>query len=107
TTPPTAPGASSAEPPAPSRIPVARTNLEEIADWLSKLILGGTLFEPGHLIQHLKDAGFAFAATITDEPTSSVGLWSGVGSTTIVYFGVCGVFGGYFVTRLYLLGALR
>jgi tetratricopeptide (TPR) repeat protein len=89
--------------------PMAKTNLEEIADWLSKLLVGGTLFSSGQLIKYLGEAGNTFATTITGQasPPGTAGPWSGVGSASIIYFGLIGLFGGYFLTRLYLIGALR
>jgi hypothetical protein len=61
-----------------------QTNLEEIAQWLSRLIVVGTLIESGIIIDFLRNAGREFARTIghNDE------LWSGVGSACIIYFGI-------------------
>jgi tetratricopeptide (TPR) repeat protein len=86
-----------------NQLPVAKTNLEEIADWLSKLIVGGTLFESSNVLKLLQDAGQEFAKTVGGETA----LWSGVGSSSLVYFGLVAFFGGHFLTRLYLIGALR
>src|ERR1043166_8071452 len=82
----------------------SKTNLEEIADWLSKLIVGGTLFESGNIAKWIGVAGAHFATTVTGENSP---LWSGVGSAILVYFGLVGFFSGYFPTRLFLNPALR
>ncbi|HEY3898643.1 MAG TPA: metallophosphoesterase [Chthoniobacter sp.] len=88
---------------ADAQIRGAKTNLEEIADWLSKLIIGGTVFQSGNVVRWLGDAGTEFARTVGAETD----LWRGVGSSSLVYFGLVGLFGGHFMTRLYLIGALR
>jgi hypothetical protein len=46
------------------QLPVAKTNLEEIAQWLSKLIVGGTIFESGNVLKLLQGAGQEFAKTV-------------------------------------------
>ena len=84
--------------------PGARTVFEDIADWLSKLIVGGTLFEANNIAKWISGVGDRFALTVNGE---SSGLWSGVGSAIVVYFGLVGILGVYFPTRLYLSAALR
>jgi hypothetical protein len=75
-----------------------KTNLEELADVLSKLILGGTLFESNKIVAALGDAGREFARTVGGQDQS---LWSGAGSAIIIYFGLIGFFAGHFLPRYF------
>ena len=75
------------------------TNLEQISDWLTKIIVGIGLIElrkiPG-AIQSLADY---FGSGV---PGSNL---EAIGGAIVVYFGILGFFLGYLATRLYLAGA--
>jgi tetratricopeptide (TPR) repeat protein len=83
--------------------PRQKTNLDEVSDWLTKLIIGGTLFQSKSILVYLGDAGTHFAQTISSGHTQ---LWGGVGSALLIYFGLVGFFGAYFPMRLYLAQAI-
>jgi hypothetical protein len=107
TAPPPAPaengaGASSA-PPAPRRPDYrANTNLEQISDWLTKILVGVGLTQIPAIRGHL-EAVTAFAAQgLGAQPHSQVY------ATALLSFScVVGFLFGYLWTRLFLAGALR
>ncbi|HEU0050008.1 MAG TPA: hypothetical protein VFQ43_20635 [Nitrososphaera sp.] len=77
----------------------ANTNLEEISDWLTKIIVGLGLVNLKSVPEYLKRAAWYFANFCGKELCESVAM--GV----MIYFFVCGFFLGYLMTRLYLTGA--
>lgn len=84
------------------------TNLEQISDWLTKIIVGLGLVQLRSLPQHLYDAarwmalsfvpGAAAGAALSDAAVSFAGAF-------IVFFSVLGFLSGYLTTRLFLAGA--
>jgi hypothetical protein len=76
------------------------TNLEEISDWLTKIIVGVTLVELKSLPP--------YAEKLANRVTSNLaaGGHSGFGLAMILGFGTLGFLFGYLVTRLYIQGAL-
>ena len=72
------------------------TNLEDISDWLTKMLVGVGLVELGHLPGFLKSIGQYWAPSLGTKEASATGL--------IVYFGVLGFLLGYLWTRLALIG---
>lgn len=75
------------------------TNLEEISDWLTKIIVGLGLINLKAAPEQLKKAAWFFANFCGKDYCESVAL------ALIIYFSVCGFFLGYLMTRLYLTGA--
>ena len=75
------------------------TNLEQISDWLTKIIVGIGLVELRNVPGAVKDLAEYFAG---DSP--GTGLET-IGAAIVVYFGVLGFLLGYLATRLYLAGA--
>jgi hypothetical protein len=75
------------------------TNLEEISDWLTKIIVGLGLINLKAVPGLLKTAAWYFGNFCGTEfcEAASLGL--------ILYFAVCGFFLGYLITRLFLTGA--
>lgn len=78
------------------------TNLEEIADWLSKILLGAGLTQISMVPEALEN--MALRVSGADNLTSNVvpitiSVW--------VYFVIVGFFLGYLVTRLFVAGALK
>ncbi|MFZ0799420.1 MAG: hypothetical protein WCA13_11635 [Terriglobales bacterium] len=77
------------------------TNLEEISDWLTKIIVGLGLYELKRVPAWVGGLARAFASSF-QQPDQEQGVFS----AAIVFFLVCGFLLGYLVTRLYLQGAL-
>jgi len=78
------------------------TNLEQISDWLTKILVGVGLTQL-HSLKELignlgKEVGKGFGGGDTD---------ASFAAAIIVYWLVCGFLLGYLWTRLYLAGALR
>jgi hypothetical protein len=78
------------------------TNLEQISDWLTKMLVGLGLTQLGTAPDRLREAATFMASGMAD-PKSAVVF----ASATIVYFSIVGFIGGYLVTRLFLAGAFR
>lgn len=76
------------------------TNLEQISDWLTKIIIGLGLVQLKAIPGLLWQAGFRVAASVGDAPTDV-----STGIALVLFFGVLGFFVGYLLTRLYLAGA--
>jgi hypothetical protein len=77
------------------------TNLEDISDWLTKIIVGVTLVQ----LKQLPAQFNALADQIVGNVTSP-GNHRGFGLAMIVAFATLGFLFGYLVTRLYIQGAL-
>ncbi|MEO8325421.1 MAG: hypothetical protein ABI618_06200, partial [Nitrospirota bacterium] len=75
------------------------TNLEEVSDWLTKIIVGLGLVELRRVDDYLVRASDFIRPSL--EPAGSQGIAGGI----IVYFSVLGFLGGYIMTRLFLSGA--
>jgi hypothetical protein len=101
TSPSAPPAAGGVGPPANGASPYdlrVNTNLEQISDWLTKIIVGLGLVQlakaPGHL-SHASD--FIAFGLGTGTKIFAGGI--------IVYFSILGFMGGYLITRLYIAGA--
>ena len=73
------------------------TNLEEIADWLTKILLGAGLTQLGQLPNALE----SMANTVTPLPqghSTVIAIW--------IFFATFGFFLSYLMTRLFVAGAL-
>jgi len=77
------------------------TNLEEISDWLTKIIVGLGLIQLGQLPEWTESIATMFADSVGQKETAK-----GVFGAIIVFFAICGFLIGYLMTRLYLQGAL-
>lgn len=91
--------------PAASALPTtkdANTNLEEIADWLTKILLGAGLTQ----VAKLPDALEAMAKKVTPIAGPGAANVVPVVISTWLFFGVLGFFMGYLMTRLFVAGAL-
>jgi len=93
------------EPPDPtSNVPYRQrvnTNLEQISDWLTKIIVGLGLFELKQIPKWIGVLG----ATLSQAVVRS-GDEAAVFGAAIVFFVISGFLMGYLVTRLYLQGAM-
>jgi hypothetical protein len=75
----------------------ANTNLEDISDWLTKILVGVGLIQLGQLSEPLGRLVTAVAAGIGgDPPSPSFAL------ALLLYFTLVGFLAGYLLTRLYL-----
>jgi hypothetical protein len=77
------------------------TNLEEISDWLTKIIVGLGLYELKLIPGWIDRLAAAFASSLSQTKPHQAFL-----GAAIVFFLICGFLLGYLVTRLYLQGAL-
>ncbi len=75
------------------------TNLEEISDWLTKIIVGLGLVNLKNVPDLLKKTAWYFANFCGKDICEAVAM------AVILYFFICGFFLGYLMTRLYLTGA--
>lgn len=78
------------------------TNLEQISDWLTKIIVGIGLVELRRLPELLSRVSSFMAAGLGTDPRAQV-LAAGI----VIYFSILGFLSGYLVTRIYLSGAFR
>jgi hypothetical protein len=74
----------------------ANTNLEDISDWLTKILVGVGLIQLGQLSEPLGRLVTAVAAGIGDPPSPSFAL------ALLLYFTLVGFLASYLLTRLYL-----
>lgn len=84
----------------PYRLQV-NTNLEQISDWLTKIIVGIGLIELRRLPEAMESLSrFVSSGLDLEHPSLQA-----VSSVLIVYFGILGFLTGYLITRIYLAGA--
>jgi len=78
---------------------LVNTNLTDISDWLTKIIVGLTLIELQKIPENLGRASLFIAYSLggADEKSFAGGM--------LVFFSVGGFLGGYLFTRLFLTGA--
>ncbi len=76
------------------------TNLEQISDWLTKIIVGVGLIELRRMPELLRDASAFVARAVGAGPDAQT-----VAAVLIVYFVCIGFLGGYLLTRLFLAAA--
>lgn len=82
----------------------ANTNMEQISDWLTKLLVGAGLVELKGLPHCIQMAGLYVAASLGKpgaEPESSFG------AALVIYFSVEGFLGGYLATRMFFQNAFQ
>jgi DNA polymerase III gamma/tau subunit len=79
------------------------TNLEQISDWLTKIIVGVTLVELNPVIARLEQAATLIAKSLGEPSTKGVSdLSLSFGYAIMVYFVTSGFLGSYLLTRLFL-----
>jgi hypothetical protein len=79
---------------------VVNTNLDQISDWLTKVVVGLTLVNARDLSKSLVGTGEILGKALGGGPSHTA-----VGVATIVYFAVIGFLATYILTRLYLAQA--
>jgi len=83
------------------------TNLEEVADWLTKIIVGLGLVEAKRIITFMLNASAALGATLASaEPTLNQPASQGISMGIILSFPPIGFLLGFFSVRLYVSRAL-
>jgi hypothetical protein len=82
------------------------TNLEQISDWLTKIIVGLGLVQLRKIPQNLYDAATWTARSFTPA-NSNIAQAASFSTGIIILFSVTGFVGGYLVTRLFIAGAFR
>jgi hypothetical protein len=90
-----------AEPDAQRSGYAANTSLEEISDWLTKIIIGVTLVQIGAAVDGLGRLFSALGPSFGGRPDSSA-----FAAALLIYFSVLGFGGSWLSTRLYLATAL-
>ena len=78
------------------------TNLEQISDWLTKILVGVGLVQLAKVPDYARKLGRSLAPCLGDAPCSAA-----IAVTLVVAFLVFGFLTGYLVTRLYVTGALK
>ena len=79
---------------------IANTNMEEISDWLTKLLVGAGLVELKSLPGTLKAAARHVADSLPTASRSQAALES-IAASLILFFVVEGFIGGYLITRIF------
>lgn len=97
-------GAPSSTNPAQGYAQRPNTNLEQISDWLTKIIVGIGLVELKQVPGHLNNASEWVAQSLSGAASPSQAAVSFAGSL-IMYFSIVGFLGGYLLTLLFLAGA--
>jgi len=82
------------------------TNLEQISDWLTKIIVGLGLVQLRQIPQNLYDAATWMARSFI-QPDANIAQAASFSTSIIILFSVTGFVGGYLVTRLFIAGAFR
>lgn len=78
------------------------TNLEQISDWLTKILVGVGLTQIGEIPTALETLARYISPALGNTNTSGI-----FGLTVFLYYLVCGFLFGYVMTRIYLTGAFR
>ena len=78
------------------------TNLEQISDWLTKIIVGIGLVQLGKMPEYVNRLGDYFGDCFGDAPGSAA-----IAVVVIIAFLVLGFLVGYLITRLYVTGAFK
>lgn len=99
-----APGATAVTSPAGYR-QLVNTNLEQISDWLTKIIVGLGLVELRAMPARLHRAAEWMAQSLTNKQGAELQQAAAFACGFILYFAVVGFLAGYLLTRLYLSGA--
>jgi hypothetical protein len=80
----------------------ANTNLEQISDWLTKILVGVGLTQLPAIRAEMRSLTVFVGKSLGGQPTSA-----GFAFVLIIYFSVCGFLLGYLWTRIVLPGQLR
>lgn len=89
--------------PSAQRAARPNTNLEEVSDWLTKIIVGLGLVHLSSVYENLQKLSLTAAASLSLTPNDT---HRSIAMATIVCFSVAGFIFGYLYTRLFLQGAI-
>lgn len=81
------------------------TNLVEISDWLTKIIVGLGLIELRAVPERIHRAAVWMGQSISDKPATEIESVASFCGAFIIFFSVVGFLAGYLLTRLYFSGA--
>jgi hypothetical protein len=81
------------------------TNLEQVSDWLTKIIVGVGLVELKTIPAHLHQASDWVAESYCTVGVPLFARASSFAGSMIVYFSIVGFLAGYLITRLFFAGA--
>jgi hypothetical protein len=84
---------------------LVNTNLEDISDWLTKIIVGLGLYELKNIPAGVGELARSFASGF-HQPDQTCTPLESVFAAAIVFFVICGFLLGYLITRIYLQKAL-
>jgi hypothetical protein len=84
-------------------VQMVNTNLEQISDWLTKIIVGVGLVQLKDLPRLLRLASEWVAGSLSVGPPAQASI--SFASSMILYFSIVGFLTGYLTTRLFLAGA--
>jgi hypothetical protein len=85
----------------------ANTNMEQISDWLTKLLVGAGLVELKNLPQAIDLAAQYIAPAIESKSPISPQALNSIAAAILIYFSVEGFIGGYIFTRVYFVIVLH
>ena len=80
----------------------ANTNLEQISDWLTKMLVGVGLTQLTAMPEYLNKVSLYIAGGLGDNPSSQI-----LAMSIVLYFSMVGFLFGYLWTRLFLAGSFR
>ncbi|HEX3746779.1 MAG TPA: hypothetical protein VHW09_22730 [Bryobacteraceae bacterium] len=86
---------------------LANTNMEQISDWLTKLLVGAGLVELKELPHAIDSAARYIAPAIAANGEVVGAKLTSVAAALLIYFSVEGFIGGYIFTRVYFVIALH
>jgi hypothetical protein len=81
---------------------LANTNLEEVSDWLTKIVVGLTLVHLETIRRYVVQVSINMAGSLGEKPTAATQSFA---SALIVGFFILGFLCGYLYTRIFLQGA--
>lgn len=81
------------------------TNLEQISDWLTKIIVGLGLVELRKVPELMKNLADWIAKAFCDPANAYFPVAVSLSSAIVVYFAILGFLAGYLITRLFFAGA--
>lgn len=85
----------------------ANTNMEQISDWLTKLLVGAGLVELKNLPQAIDLAAQYIAPAIQSKAQISPSALNSIAAAILIYFSVEGFISGYIFTRVYFMIVLH
>ena len=92
------PATAAAGEPVPQRTIEPSNNLEQVSDWLTKILVGAGLVQLEELRATLSEVGSRVATAVGGRATSALT------QVTLIVFGIIGFLGGFLWTRLYYGG---